>query len=48
MGLGIASPPGHGHHDDTAVIMDSHGPGRGGDFQVPRGVCGTQVPSTPQ
>ena len=32
----------------AAVAMDSHRPGYGGEVQVPRGVCGAQVPRAPE
>ena len=47
MGPGITSPPGQSHRGDTTVAVDSHRPGCGGELQVPRGVCGTQVPGAP-
>ena len=48
MGPGIAGPLGHRHHDTAAVAVDSNCPGCGGKIQVPRGVCGAQVPRAPE
>ena len=44
---GSPAPPGDSHRGATAVLVDSHCPSCGGKIQVPRGVCGTQVPGAP-
>ena len=39
--------PGHSHQGATAVAVDSHRPGCGGEIQAPHGVCGAHVPLAP-
>ena len=47
MGPDVPSPPGDSVRGPATVAVDSHRSGCGGQVQIPRRMCGAQVPGAP-